>query len=63
MQVEFVKELEDKVIYLQSSGKKYTVIECERFKDGDVNPIPVRMMTCLNLKNALKVMEAWGNRA
>jgi len=59
MKIEFVKELEDKVIYLQSSGNKYTVIECERIDDGDINPIPVRQKSCPNLKKALEVMNKW----
>jgi len=59
MQVEFVKELEDKVIYLQSSGNKYTVIECERIEEGDINPIPVRQKSFPNLKKAIEVMDKW----
>ena len=59
MQVEYVKELDSRVIYVQSIGDGYTVVECERMAGGNVNPIPVRMMVCKKLQKALEVAEKW----
>lgn len=63
IQTEFVKELPNKVIYVNSFESKYTVIECERLSDGAINPIPVRKTSRTNLNDALEVAEEWAGQS
>jgi len=59
MKVELERHLDDRVIYVQSDGTGFTVVECEKLENGTVNPIPLRMKTCRNLNKALETADEW----
>ena len=59
MRIDFERHLDDRVIYVQTLDGRYTVVECERMTDSEINPIPVRMKICRNLEKALEVAEKW----
>lgn len=59
MWVRFEKVLEDRVILLQNMLDGYTIIECEKMEDGEVNPIPLRMYCSKNFNEILLQLEEW----
>lgn len=59
LQVDYKKELESRVIYVQTTRGGFTVIECEKMENGAVNAIPLRMKVFRDFKKALEVAEAW----
>lgn len=61
LQVDYKKELEDRVIYLQTTRGGFTVILCEKMENGAVNAIPVRMEVFRDFKKALEVAEEWSS--
>lgn len=59
LHVDYLKELEDRVIMIRTTQGGYTVFLLEKMANGKPNAIPVRMKTEQNFKKALEVAEAW----
>lgn len=57
--VDYLKELDDRVIMIQTTRGGYTVFLLEKMTNGKPNAIPLRMKTEKSFKKALEVAESW----